>query len=185
MAGKGITFKVFTEMVNDKLAMHNVYGEGKTYMQSKIPCIWNQANTNGNEVLEQDEQPGAWEAFNIYLKDAKKINNANNSPKNNISQQQKPQIEDPNFRGLEDYNFMKHGAKEGFGQITVNGEKVLVTVYENNKYQIFRGHLTDGVIDGIEDLEFSSMEELKAALQDKKLNWGRSDSADMNDYFIP
>lgn len=93
-------------------------------------------------------------------------------------------INDPRFQGLENYNFVRHAAKDGIGMITVNNENILIQHTNDNKYELTRINMKNQV----EFLQYSSMEELKKALADKNSNFGAyagNGYNDINYFFIP
>lgn len=178
MAEPGINFQTFTNQVNAKLDSLNMSAKGKAYVQGKLDSIFDLADGNQDKVLHKNEMSYALEWLNMSLNKAAQMTDTKPEQQN---PDQNQQITDPRFQGLENYGFKKHGAKDGIGEITINGEKVLID-RNNNQCQIHR-LASDGK--NFETLEFSSIEELKKAIQNKEMNWGRTEGAGCNDVFIP
>lgn len=98
---------------------------------------------------------------------------------------QKPQeIKNPHFKGLEDYQFEQHNAKDGVGAITVNGEKMLITT-DGKEYSLYRFNDGKQVSDDITRPNYT-MEELQDLLKDENNDFGTySGLKNIQDVFIP
>ena len=100
---------------------------------------------------------------------------------------EKKEIRNEKFKGLENYNFALNGAHTDIGMMTVNGENVLIG-YWNGKYTLLRSSASGiGKVHTLDELEFSSMDEVKAALADKSYYWGSYNQGEVNmgDFVIP
>ena len=102
------------------------------------------------------------------------------------------EIRQPEFKGLENFNFVPHNAKPGVGAITVNNEQMLLEynskdgsyqldrfVYDPNSEYPTMAKMVSYTI-------YSSKEELLNALNDKNADFGKYEGLeDIQDVFIP
>jgi len=156
--------------------------EEKLFDESGLMTTLITRNSNGELISKLNYEP-------ILDNNGQVIGSQLVSKENNtetISLEQKQQIKNPSFQGLEDYEFEQHGAKEGVGAITVNGEKMLIST-DGKEYSLTRFEMKDGEITKKHDMpNYFSMDELKKALTDKDNDFGRySGLEDINDVFIP
>lgn len=175
-----INFNQFSNMVNTKLKSINMSQDKQSYVQSQLQSIFTQGDTNKDNQLSKSELNSVLGMLNQV------VSLAQETELGNQKIEQKQQIKNPHFQGLEDYKFEQHGAKEGVGAITVNGEKMLIST-DGNTYSLARFEMKDGKITNIHYMpDYSSLDELKKALTDKNNNFGQySGLEDINDPFIP
>ncbi len=158
-----INFDQFKGMVNTKLNKINMSQGRQSYVQSQLASIFKQGDVNKDKQLSKSELNSVLGMLNQVVSLAQ-ATDLDNPPKTET-----PKIKDPRFQGLEDYQFEQHGAKEGIGAITVNGEKMLIEADGKGGYQLQR---FDGKNGEWYRTEYSSKDELNKALTDKNNDFG-------------
>lgn len=172
-----INFTQFTNTVNQKMNGMKMNDGQKSYVNSQLSSIFTQGDANKNGMLSKTELNSVLGMLNSVMDLAQTEALAKN-------QEAPKEIKNPKFKGLEDYGFQQHGAKDGVGMITVNGENMIVLVNDDaSDYQIVRFDLDKDKQIGT---SYKSMDELKTALRDKNNNFGQySGIESLYDVFIP
>lgn len=180
MANNGVNLAGFKERVEDSLSLYCPNRERTKEVRESVNSIFEQCDTNNDKVLDQTELNNARTMVKTLIKKGKEAISKMNS--SNTPDSLQP-ARDPKFRGLEQYNLVLHGAKEGVGMITVNGENLLVLMNpDSDNIDIIRADVSNHKR---EDLTFKNMDELTKALSDPNGDWGKYPGFEsLNDVFI-
>lgn len=195
MGSQDINFTTFVNNIGQKLNELNMSAAQKKYIYNHLNCIFTLGDANGDQKLSSTELSTISGMLDTVIKNAQNEITADTVPDSDAEQvtvvspeadtAQRPQeIKNPYFKGLEDYQFEQHPAKNRAGTITVNGEKILIstdgTMYGLNRFN--NGKLIEDDI----TLTLYTKDELKALLQDENRNFGEySGLDDIKNYFIP
>lgn len=176
MSEPSINFNQFSAAVDAKLGQIKMPEGKQSYIRTQLGSIFAQGDVNKDNQLSKSEMNSVLGMLNKVVSLAQEVDLDNDKTK------AEPKIRDSRFHGLEDYGCALSGAKDGIGEIIVNGEKVIVDL---NDESILSLHRTNANNNGFETLEYKSMDELKQALQNPEFQWGRTAGKGFNDVFIP
>lgn len=179
MTINGTNLAGFKERVEDLLALNGPNQERIKEVREAVNSVFEQCDRDNNTVLDETELKNAITIVKNLIKKGKEALSKINDNKTADSPQP---ARNPKFRGLESYNLVLHGAKEGIGMITIKGENLIVmTNPKSDEIELVR---FDNKVP--EYLTFKNMDELKNALLDQKRDWGKYPGYEsLDDVFIP